>query len=117
MKTIRYEILVEGGTRAIAGEPVEIENNQGMTFGVHCNVHKPFDDPSRYVVTHIETGMVAGGGAMRMVAIEDARERVTKAQAAGTLARTIELAMRQREAIAAPRKRGRARTKESASAA
>jgi len=101
MKTIRYEILGEGGTRAIAGEPVDIENNQGMTFGVHCNVHKPFDDPLRYVVTHIETGMAAGCGSMRMVAIEDARQRVTKAQAAGTLAGSIEAGMEQRKNLIA----------------
>ncbi|QUN53154.1 hypothetical protein [Burkholderia cenocepacia] len=100
MKTIRYQILVKGGLIAVAGEPVEIENDHGMAFGVHCNVHKPFDDAHRYVVTHIETGMIAGCSALRRLAIENARERIRAANAAGTLAASVELAMRTRSAFA-----------------
>ncbi|RQS60387.1 hypothetical protein DID99_01705 [Burkholderia sp. Bp8986] len=77
-----------------------------MTFGVHCNVYHSFDSPQRYVVTHIESGFSVGNAAMRMLAIDDARERVTQADKAGTLALSVENAMRLRADVLA--KTGRA---------
>lgn len=107
MKTIRYDILQENGPRSVAGEPLTIKNGQGMTFGVHCNVYQPFDSQTRYVVTHIESGFSVGNAAMRMLAIDDARMRVTEADKAGTLALSVDNAMRLRaEALANKRQAG-----------
>lgn len=101
MKTIRYEILLEHGLKAIAGEPVEIANDQGMTFGVHCTAYRAFDDELRHVVTHVESGMLVGNGATRSRAIERARVGVEKARMSGTLAYMIERAMQERAKVVA----------------
>ncbi|MBU9523259.1 hypothetical protein [Burkholderia multivorans] len=99
MSTIVYGILSESGLVALRGEPVEIENNAGMTFGIHCNARKRPDDEQRFVVTNIETGMRAGWGATRDAAIATARQRVRDAIKRGTLARTLEAGIKTRDEI------------------
>lgn len=105
LTTIRYDILQENGLRSVAGELLVIKNGQGMTFGVHCNVYQPFDSQTRYVVTHIESGFSVGNASMRMLAIDDARTRVTEADKAGTLALSVDNAMRQREDVLTNKRR------------
>lgn len=101
MKTIRYEITLEHGLKAIAGEPVEIANDQGMTFGVHCTAYRAFDDELRYIVTHVESGLLVGNGVTRGAAIESARVRIDKARLSGALAHVVERAMQVRAEVLA----------------
>ncbi|HDR9048553.1 TPA: hypothetical protein QDA94_002778 [Burkholderia vietnamiensis] len=99
MSPIVYGILSPSGLVMKKGEPVEIKNAIGMTFGIHCNDRRTADDELRFVVTNIETGMLAGNGTTRDAAIERARMRVQSAIKRGTLARTFEESMRTRAAI------------------
>ncbi|CAN0621107.1 protein of unknown function [Burkholderia multivorans] len=98
---IPYDILIQTGLRRVIGELLHIKNEQGMTFGVHCNVGHAFDSPERYVVTHIQSGFMVGGASTRMLAIDDAQERIRKAEKAGTLASSVEKAMRVRAEVVA----------------
>lgn len=99
--TIHYDILSQNGLRRVVGEPLQIKNEQGMTFGVHCNAYQVFDCQKRYVVTHIQSGFIVGRATTRALAIDDARERISKAEKAGTLAYTVEKAMHMREEVLA----------------
>ncbi|KVP80419.1 hypothetical protein WJ92_18830 [Burkholderia ubonensis] len=104
MNTVVYGILSPSGLVMKKGEPVEIKNAIGMTFGVHCNVYEGFDSPKRYVVTHVESGLSVGSGSMRSTAIDDALEKIGSAQARGTLARSLEKAMSDRAKLLAQTK-------------
>ncbi|MDN7466970.1 hypothetical protein [Burkholderia orbicola] len=99
MSTIAYEVLSQAGLVMKRGEPVEIRNVVGMTFGVHCNAHATDDE--RFVVTNIETGMAVGKGESREKAIECARKEMRRAARRGTLVKTFEAAMQLRGAILA----------------
>ncbi|NML31814.1 hypothetical protein [Paraburkholderia antibiotica] len=101
MKPIRYEVLYEGGPVMILGEAVEIENDLGLTFGVHCNGWLPRDDAQRWIVTHTESGLMIGWGSSRAGAVLCASERVRDAIAAGSLKSAIERAMRHRAVVIA----------------
>ncbi|MBB5447112.1 MULTISPECIES: hypothetical protein [unclassified Paraburkholderia] len=110
MKPIRYEVLYEGGPVMILGEAVEIENDLGLTFGVHCNGWLPREHDHRWIVTHTASGLMTGWGATRAGAVLCAAERVRSATAGGYLAASIERAMRTRAvAISAVAAIGKAR--------
>ncbi|MBB5469198.1 hypothetical protein HDG32_005345 [Paraburkholderia sp. CI2] len=96
MKPIRYEIMYEGGPVMILGEAVEIENDLGLTFGVHCNGWLPREHNHRWIVTHTASGLMTGWGATRAGAVLCASERVRIAIAGGYLKSAIERAMCQR---------------------
>jgi hypothetical protein len=91
MKTIEYEILQQNGARIVKGNPVVIENDARMTFGIHFNRFETIDSGKRYAVTHIESGLMAGCGKSRDEAIDDATTRIVEAQQRGTLARAVKM--------------------------
>lgn len=97
--TIGYEVLFVDGLRRVKGEPVTIKNDLGMTFGVHRNHKRAEGHDQLYVVSNIETGMVAGSGASSEQAISDARTRIREAVRRGSMARVFAESMRTREAI------------------
>ncbi|HDR9103050.1 TPA: hypothetical protein QDB15_000697 [Burkholderia vietnamiensis] len=99
MSTITYEVLSPTGLVMKRGEPVVIKNAVGMTFGVHCNDLAADDE--RFVVTNIETGMSAGKGVTREIAIECARKDMRRASRRGELAQVFENSMKLRGSILA----------------
>ncbi|KVP87660.1 hypothetical protein WJ96_01455 [Burkholderia ubonensis] len=101
--TITYEILMGEGLKRVEGEPVVIKNALGMTFGVHRNRFRIDGDDKLYVVSNIESGMLAGNGASSKEAISCARKRIRNAVRRSAMAKIFEAGMRTREAVVAGR--------------
>ncbi|RKU01956.1 hypothetical protein C7H84_18980 [Burkholderia sp. Nafp2/4-1b] len=74
--TIRYELLTDTGLHTVVGEPVSVPNEVGAVFGLHAESALPDGHPDKWIVTHLASGVPAGTGASRILAIAHANRNL-----------------------------------------